>query len=189
MNKNLKLALVAASAMTFAASAHNATNALVDDSGAAVKNDFGQCVEVVDNPQLVECGAAPSIVDVDFSMGAKTLFNTAKSNILPAGKAELKALATKIKKGEELGVIKKVTAVKVVGHTDSRGSVAYNQGLSERRALSVSNYLVSLGIPAEMISAFGEGESNPVASNKTAEGRQQNRRVDITVSGVAAEKK
>ncbi len=188
MNKNLKLALIAASAVTFAASAHNPTNALVDSSGSAVRNDFGQCVEVVDNAQLAECGAVQS-AEVDFSLGAEALFKTAKANLLPAGKAALKTLASKIKKGEELGIIKTVTGVKVVGHTDSRGSVAYNQGLSERRAISVANYLVSLGIPADMISAFGEGESNPVATNATAAGRQLNRRVDVTVSGVSIKKK
>ncbi len=189
MNKNLKTLLVAASVATFAASAHDVTNALVDSSGSAVRNNFNDCVEVTTNSMLTECGAAtpPADVAVNFTMGAHALFNTAKANLRPAGKAELQALATKINNDGQIEGIKKATSVRVVGHTDSRGSVAYNQGLSERRAASVRNYLVELGVPSNIISAYGEGEMNPVATNDTAEGRQQNRRVDVTVSGTAVE--
>jgi OOP family OmpA-OmpF porin len=70
------------------------------------------------------------------------------------------------------------------GHTDSIGSDAYNQKLSERRAAAVKDYLVSKGIPASKITTIGKGESQPVATNKTAEGRQKNRRVDIEFKGV-----
>jgi OOP family OmpA-OmpF porin len=74
--------------------------------------------------------------------------------------------------------------VKVVveGHTDSTGSDAYNQGLSQRRADSVLNYLVRKGVPAGRLTARGFGESNPVASNDTAEGRALNRRVALEVN-------
>ncbi len=191
MNKNLKLVLVAAMAASFAASAHTVTNALVDNSGAVVKNNFGQCVEVVNNEAKAECGGAapqPKVVDVPFVIPANALFDTAKWNIRPQGKNQLANLAKQIKEAAKLGKIKTVTGVKVVGHTDSRGSDAYNQGLSEKRAASVAQFLVSQGIPANIISAFGQGESNPVASNATKEGRQQNRRVDITVSGVQVKK-
>ncbi len=191
MNKNLKLVLVAATVASFAASAHTATNALVDSSGAAVKNDFGQCVEVTTNEAKAECGGAapqPKIVEVPFVVPANALFDTAKAVIRPRGRAQLAELAKNIKSAEKMGKIKKITGVKVVGHTDSRGSNAYNQGLSERRAASVRNFLISQGIPAGMITAFGEGEMKPVASNATAEGRQQNRRVNITVSGIQVKK-
>lgn len=187
MNKNLKLVLIAATVAGFAASAHNPTNALVDSSGDVVRNNFGQCVEVVNNAPNAQCGA-PQVVDVEFTIGAHTLFDFNKSNLRPAGKAELKALASQIT-GKKIKGLKKITGIRVVGHTDSKGSVAYNQGLSERRAASVRNYLVQLGVPANMITAFGEGELNPVATNATAEGRQQNRRVNITVTGIAAENK
>jgi OOP family OmpA-OmpF porin len=70
------------------------------------------------------------------------------------------------------------------GHTDSVGTDAYNQRLSERRAAAVKDYLVSKGIPASKITTIGKGESQPVATNKTAEGRQKNRRVDIEFKGV-----
>ncbi|PID66463.1 MAG: cell envelope biogenesis protein OmpA [Gammaproteobacteria bacterium] len=191
MNKNFKLVLVAATVASFAASAHTTTNALVDDSGAVVKNDFGQCVEVVNNEAKAECGGAapqPKIVDVPFVIPANALFDTAKAVIRPKGRAQLAALAKNIKEAKQMGKIKQITGVKVVGHTDSRGSNAYNQGLSERRAASVRNFLVSQGIPANMITAFGEGEMNPVATNATPAGRQQNRRVNITVSGIQAKK-
>ena len=69
----------------------------------------------------------------------------------------------------------------VVGHTDSIGTDEYNRKLSLRRADSVKNYLVSQGVPQIKIRADGRGESEPVASNKTAGGRSQNRRVEVTV--------
>jgi outer membrane protein OmpA-like peptidoglycan-associated protein len=68
----------------------------------------------------------------------------------------------------------------IVGHTDSKGSDAYNQALSERRAASVREYLASQGLDGSKISTSGRGEADPVASNDTADGRQQNRRVHIT---------
>ena len=69
--------------------------------------------------------------------------------------------------------------VSVEGHTDSVGSVAYNQTLSERRAKTVRDYLVSQGIDASRITTRGFGKSKPIASNDTAEGRAENRRVEI----------
>ena len=70
------------------------------------------------------------------------------------------------------------TSITVEGHTDSNGPDDYNQGLSERRANSVKNYLASKGVSSS-ITAVGKGESNPVASNDTREGRAENRRVDV----------
>ena len=75
--------------------------------------------------------------------------------------------------------------VAVEGHTDSVGSDQYNQDLSEHRAQSVRDYFVQQGIPASAIEARGFGKSEPLASNDTAEGRQQNRRVELVVSGDA----
>ncbi|MGC1449427.1 MAG: OmpA family protein [Candidatus Sulfotelmatobacter sp.] len=75
--------------------------------------------------------------------------------------------------------------VAVEGHTDSVGSDEYNQDLSEHRALSVRDYFVQQGIPASAIEARGFGKSEPIASNDTAEGRQQNRRVELVLSGDA----
>ena len=68
------------------------------------------------------------------------------------------------------------------GYTDSIGSDDYNQGLSERRAEAVKNYLIGQGIDAQRLTASGMGKSSPVASNGSAAGRQQNRRVEVTIS-------
>jgi len=73
------------------------------------------------------------------------------------------------------------TLVEVAGHTDSTGSDASNQALSERRAASVSAYLVSRDIRPDRLISVGAGESRPVASNDTEAGRQLNRRVEITI--------
>jgi outer membrane protein OmpA-like peptidoglycan-associated protein len=75
--------------------------------------------------------------------------------------------------------------VAVEGHTDSIGSDEYNQDLSEHRAQSVRDYFVQQGVPASAIEARGFGKSDPIASNDTAEGRQQNRRVELVLSGDA----
>ncbi len=78
------------------------------------------------------------------------------------------------------------TVVEVAGHTDSTGSDAYNQGLSERRASSVANYLRGRGIMNDRLITVGMGESRPIADNGTSEGRQANRRVEITMVPVTA---
>ncbi|RJG14102.1 OmpA family protein [Pseudomonas cavernicola] len=74
-----------------------------------------------------------------------------------------------------------LVGVKVAGHTDSAGSAAYNQGLSERRAQSVADFLVSQGVPANKLTTVGYGESQAVADNATDAGRAQNRRVELHV--------
>ena len=73
------------------------------------------------------------------------------------------------------------TSVEVIGHTDNTGAAAYNQDLSQRRAVSVSSVLASNGVPFNRISSFGRGEDQPVATNLTDQGRAQNRRVEIIV--------
>ena len=75
----------------------------------------------------------------------------------------------------------------MVGHTDSVGAEEYNMGLSVRRATSVKNYIVDQGVDAGIIDVSGKGESMPIASNDTAAGRAQNRRVEVNI-GVNAPK-
>lgn len=75
------------------------------------------------------------------------------------------------------------TAINVDGYTDATGSFEYNQMLSERRAQSVSNYLMQIGIDRLRVSSRGFGERNPIASNDTAGGRAANRRVEIWIRG------
>lgn len=74
------------------------------------------------------------------------------------------------------------TIVNVTGHTDSTGAESYNQALSEKRARNVAQYLISQGVNSTRVAAEGMGESQPVASNQTPEGRQANRRVVITLA-------
>jgi outer membrane protein OmpA-like peptidoglycan-associated protein len=73
------------------------------------------------------------------------------------------------------------TMIEVAGHTDSTGSLQLNQSLSERRAQSVASYLSSKGLASKRILTVGAGPSRPIASNDTPEGRQQNRRVELTI--------
>lgn len=115
------------------------------------------------------------------SVSAEVLFDFDKSVLKPGGKTEIHRLDEGIKaKGLQ------VTDIDIVGHTDSIGSAAYNQGLSERRAMAVKDYMVSDGIDAGIIDASGQGENQPVASNETSSGRTQNRRVDIHVGAAQA---
>jgi OOP family OmpA-OmpF porin len=107
---------------------------------------------------------------------ADTFFDFNKAVVMPAGKAKLDDLVGKVK-GINLEVII------AVGHTDSVGSDAYNQKLSVRRAEAVKAYLVSKGIEKNRIYTEGKGEKQPVADNKTKEGRTKNRRVEIEVVG------
>ena len=79
------------------------------------------------------------------------------------------------------------TLITIAGHTDSVGSDTYNQKLSENRALSVANYLATKNVAQQRLAAIGYGETRPIASNATEEGRAQNRRVELTLDPVAEE--
>lgn len=184
MKKHIKLTLAAAVAVSFSALAHSPTNALVDSQGDVVRNNFGDCVEAITNPERVECGAQPEteMVTETWTLSAAALFDFDKSNIRPEGRAELTEFARMVKAGKAQD-IKNVSGLTIVGHTDSRGSEAYNQGLSERRANAVRNFLIEQGIDASIMTARGDGELNPTATNDTNEGRQQNRRVEISITG------
>lgn len=74
------------------------------------------------------------------------------------------------------------TLINITGHTDSTGSDAYNQTLSQQRAASVAQYLISQGVDPTRVAAQGMGESQPIASNDTPQGRQQNRRVELELA-------
>jgi len=77
------------------------------------------------------------------------------------------------------------TIVDVIGHTDNTGTSSYNQNLSKRRADAVAGQLISSGVSPSRIRAFGRGETSPIATNATAEGRQANRRVEIIITPTA----
>jgi outer membrane protein OmpA-like peptidoglycan-associated protein len=111
-------------------------------------------------------------IAVTFSSGILFPYNS--TEILTQGKANLDQLATSLEKYPDSDIL-------IVGHADSVGTDAYNLDLSQRRAVAASNYLQSRGVPASRIHATGKGESEPIASNDTEAGRQQNRRVEIAI--------
>jgi OmpA-OmpF porin, OOP family len=118
----------------------------------------------------------PKPVAEKVTFAADVLFDFDKAVIKPEGKSKLDDISNKAK-GVNLEV------VIAIGHADSVGSDAYNQRLSLRRAESVKAYLVSKGIEANRVYTEGKGEKQPVAENKTADGRAKNRRVEIEVIG------
>lgn len=101
-------------------------------------------------------------------------FATDKADILPSSEPELIRLYTMLTENPEVRIL-------ITGHTDSQGSDIYNQVLSEKRAASVKTEMVKRGIAADRIETNGKGESEPIDTNDTEEGRQNNRRVQITV--------
>ena len=112
---------------------------------------------------------------------ADAFFDFDKSVLKPEGRAKLDDLVSKIKDIN-------LEVIIAVGHTDSIGSDAYNQRLSVRRAEAVKAYLVSKGIERNRIYTEGKGEKQPIADNRTAEGRAKNRRVEVEVVGTRATK-
>jgi OOP family OmpA-OmpF porin len=206
---SLGMALGCAMALAAGTVMANVTPNLQDASGKAVKDGSGACV-VTQGQVLPECAGtkpapaapakpaepakpaptpapapkpaepakpAPTSVRQSVVIQADALFDFDKSVVRPDGKKSI---------DEALGKIKGVDLEMVIatGHTDSIGTEQYNQRLSERRAAAVKEYLVSKGIASSKVTTIGKGESQPVATNKTAEGRQKNRRVDIEFKGV-----
>ncbi|HXC39227.1 MAG TPA: OmpA family protein [Burkholderiales bacterium] len=125
-------------------------------------------------PRPAPAGVAP--VTEKVSLSADVLFDFDKSVVKPEGKAKLDDLVSKLKAVN-------LEVIIAIGHTDSIGSKAYNQKLSVRRAEAVKAYLISKGIAANRIYTEGKGETQPVASNKTKDGRSKNRRVEVEVVG------
>jgi len=128
-------------------------------------------------PAPVAAPVAPATEKVSFA--ADAFFDFDKAVLKPEGKAKLDDLADKVK-GITLEVII------AVGHTDSVGTDGYNQKLSEKRSEAVKSYLVGKGIEASRVYVEGKGEKQPVADNKSADGRAKNRRVEIEVVGTRA---
>ena len=105
------------------------------------------------------------------------LFDSGRSDLKPGALRTLEQLAAFLQGNPERSAI-------IEGHTDALGSLAFNQTLSEQRALAVKKALAERGIADTRISAVGFGPSKPVVSNDTAAGRQQNRRVEIILPDV-----
>ena len=132
-------------------------------------------------PRLPRLGAVPAVPSLEansllITLDSGVLFDVDKYDIRPEAQETLNQLAKLL---TEAGI----TAFEIDGHTDSNADDAYNQTLSENRANAVKEYLKAQGVTAE-ITTQGYGESRPVATNETAEGRQQNRRVEIIIPTV-----
>jgi len=117
--------------------------------------------------------------NITLNMPGNVTFATDSSDLSPAFFDVLNSV------GKVLGEYDK-TVVEVAGHTDNTGSDAYNQSLSERRAASVATYLQGRNVTAQRLITVGMGEARPVADNMTADGRQANRRVEITMVPLTA---
>ena len=136
------------------------------------------------SPAPAPAAAAPVVAPqppaaTKVTYAADAFFDFDKSVLKPEGKAKLDDLVGKVKDIN-------LEVIIAVGHTDSVGTDAYNQKLSVRRAEAVKAYLVSKGIEKNRVYTEGKGEKQPVADNKTSEGRAKNRRVEIEVVGTRA---
>jgi outer membrane protein OmpA-like peptidoglycan-associated protein len=105
-------------------------------------------------------------------------FETNSAKLRPGSASTLDGVASTIQQCQ-------CSKVSIRGYTDSTGKAEYNQKLSEKRAIAVKDYLESHGVPAGILAAEGFGEENPIATNKTAEGRAENRRVTVQFTAPA----
>ena len=163
------LSLAAGLAITTSAFAGDAEY-LSDSQGENVVNRDDECWEV--SYGLPTCG------EEVYTISGTGLFDFDKATIRPDLQSKLDNLIAESPKLKEKGY----SSVTIVGHTDSVGSEAYNQDLSQRRADAVADYLsAGADVPRSVFTTTGMGESQPVATNETAEGRQLNRRVEVTI--------
>lgn len=157
--------------------------AAADADGDGVPDDRDQCPDTVAGTAVTETGcepAAPAPLSLETARAGDTIilrgvnFETARATLTVNAERLLDGVAQQLNARPDL-------RVEIGGHTDDRGSDAYNQTLSEQRAQSVQAYLAGQGVAAERLSAVGYGESQPVAGNDTDEGRERNRRVELKV--------
>ena len=138
---------------------------IMDRQAAELKNDFGNGqIEVINTG-----------IELIVRMPKALLFVTDSAALNPQLRSELFVLAESLNKYPQ-------STVTVTGHTDSTASASYNLDLSQARAESVASVLRSGGVSGSRVRTIGAGESQPIATNQTAEGRAQNRRVDITIT-------
>jgi len=172
----------------------------VDAGGNAVRTGLGECLRLggwSDDGTIDACEGVEAVAEVAVepepepvaeappapkepiittaTLGGEALFDTEQSTLSAASEQALADLLVQLEKFQE------ITDIEVVGHTDSRGTEDYNQQLSVARASSVEAFLAA-AYPNVAISSSGQGESSPVATNSTPEGRQLNRRVEVQVT-------
>lgn len=119
-------------------------------------------------------GAVNTAEGVKYTLSSDLLFPSNSSFLTEKAKSELTKLATVLKQ-------EKTKKIRVDGYTDATGTEEYNVWLSDKRAASVKKYLEEAGVSGSRISTKGFGPSNPVGNNKTPEGRQKNRRVEVLI--------
>ncbi len=125
--------------------------------------------EELENAEVERVGEG---IKVTFDSGI--LFDFDSDALREEARTNLSEFAESMKEFEETNIL-------IVGHTDAKGPEEYNQDLSDRRAESATNYLIERGMDANRITSVGQGETEPVASNETEEGRQENRRVEVAI--------
>ena len=145
-----------------------ATGVYLDNKEKKLRQQMaGTGVEVKRNPDG----------SVGLVMPGNITFDTNKSNIKPNFYSTLNKVAQTLTEDNKSGIL-------VTGYTDSTGNDSINIPLSQARAQSVASYLASQGVSTTRINAQGQGSANPIASNATAEGREQNRRVEISIYAI-----
>ncbi|AIC18423.1 Putative outer membrane protein [Pseudomonas chlororaphis subsp. aureofaciens] len=157
-----------------------------DEDGDGVPDSRDKCPGTPKGVQVDANGCPPepvAVVEEVVVVKEETIvirdvhFEFDSARLTGADKAKLDTIATRLKQEAPSAQLR------VTGHTDSVGSDAYNQRLSEKRARSVTEYLISAGVPrSSFVSVVGAGESQPVADNKTADGRAMNRRTEIKIN-------
>lgn len=151
--------------------------AAVDASGCELDQDDDGVVDRLDNCPNTRAGARVDIKGCEIREVISlpgVNFETNSDRLLPGAEMVLDDAAATLRKNPDL-------VVEVAGHTDSDGSAAYNEGLSERRANTVRDYLINLGVNPANLTVRGYGEAAPVADNATAEGKSRNRRVELRI--------
>lgn len=170
-----------------------------DSAGDVVTDGAGDCLHTIWWKKGTDCGNEPEVKAMPapveksepvvektpepqpefepFSLSSSAAFALSGSTLSPEGKAAVKEFAEKLE-GHQ------VDKIIVEGYTDNTGAASFNQALSEKRANAVKEEMINNGIDANLITAVGHGEDDPVADNSTREGRATNRRVKVTVEGV-----
>ena len=179
-----------------------ANEGYVDSLGTAVRTGLGECLKTTSFSEEDQVDACEGIEDVPepvvepepepepapapepvakepiittATLGGEALFNTNSSELTQSAEQALAELVIELQGYQE------ISSIEVAGHTDSTGEEGYNQSLSESRAAAVESFLAA-AFPNVPVSSVGFGETSPVATNSTPEGRQLNRRVEVQVT-------
>ncbi|MBC7477193.1 MAG: OmpA family protein [Pseudorhodobacter sp.] len=142
-----------------------AVGSVLDKQAADLRNNLG-------NPNVTVTNMGSYLL---VNLPDDVLFATGSATVNSGLRSEISSIAANLMSYPN-------STIKVLGHTDNVGTAAFNADLSQRRAISVADILSASGVPSSRITAIGMGEDRPVASNLTAEGRAQNRRVEILIT-------